>query len=312
MTLARLPISVFSITMGVGGLALVWRDAGHLLNAPAMIGESLIGLTIGLFLMLLALTLVRFAQAPKRFLRDAQTPDSMNFITTPTITLLLISAGLAPRSAELGEAIWLAAAIGNLGLSVFVLMFCWLPQRLDIAQITPAWYVPLVANAVIPITGAQYGYDLFNWMVLGASGFFFLALTPPILLRLFAHEALPETLKPTIFIFLAPPSLCFSAYVALNSGYVDETARLIFGVAAFMGAMVAVRAGHILVHRFSMYCWAMTFPVAAFAGAFMHLHWFEGVLATQIAAIAALGLVTAIVSLVFFQSIRAALRGALY
>lgn len=308
----RFPIGLFSSSMGLGGLGLVWRDAHQILGVPILIGEALLAATCLLFSVLTVFLVLKLRSLGRSFWVEAQSPAVMNQLAAPSISLILLSSGLNPYAPALAEVLWVFSSAVNLLIAVYVMMVCWLPQAQAGASVTPAYFVPLVANIVIPIAGAPFGYDSFNWMVFGLSCFFFLILTPIILYRLIVEAALPKPQEPLMFIFLAPPSLCFSAYVILNDGQINAAAEAMFGTVAFFAAAILFKGWRFILQPYSLAFWATTFPLAALAKAFLLMHDDPMSMLSALGAWGTLSLASVMISLVFFHAGRALYRRALY
>lgn len=309
---ARFPVGLFSSSMGLGGLGLVWRDAHSALGVSQTIGEALLALTGVLFIVLTGALVVKVTAMGRAFLEEAQSPAVMNQLAAPSISLVLLSSGLTPYAPELAELLWIFASGLNLLISVYVMMWCWLPRGQVPASVTPAYFVPLVANIVIPIAGEPFGYDGFNWMVFGLSVFFFLTLTPIILYRLIVEAPMPKPQEPLMFIFLAPPSLCFSAYVVLNDGWIDASAEAMFGTVAFFAVAILIRGWRFVLTPYSLPFWATTFPLAAMAKAFVLMHEHHQTSLSALGAWVALTLATVMITLVFCHAGAGLYRRALY
>jgi hypothetical protein len=84
------------------------------------------------------------------------------------------------------------------------------------------------------------------------------------------HEPLPVRLTPTLFIFLAPPSVGFVSYTALTGqldaaliGQLDAAARVLYYTALFLTLLLATNAARFLEVPFYLSAWAYSFPLAA-------------------------------------------------
>ena len=63
--LLAIPPNFFAITMGLAGLAGVWRLAGDLYHLPASIGDALYVVTAGVFLLLIVAFAMKLVLTPK-------------------------------------------------------------------------------------------------------------------------------------------------------------------------------------------------------------------------------------------------------
>jgi tellurite resistance protein len=78
---------------------------------------------------------------------------------------------------------------------------------------------------------------------------------------------------PTFFIFIAPPSVGFIAYLGLAGG-LDPFARVLYHSALFLTLLLLVQLPRFSRVVFGLSWWAYSFPLAAvtIASALMHAH----------------------------------------
>lgn len=60
--LAQIQVSLFAVTMGLGGLGLAWRTAARALGWPAAIGEAVLALAALCFVAIAALYVAKLAR----------------------------------------------------------------------------------------------------------------------------------------------------------------------------------------------------------------------------------------------------------
>jgi tellurite resistance protein len=97
---------------------------------------------------------------------------------------------------------------------------------------------------------------------------FWLVLLSLVMYRLmFVQPPLPDRLKPTIAIFLAPPTVAFSSWIALTgltSGQaLDPFGHILMGIAFFFTFFLMTQFGRFAKLPFFMSWWAYSFPSAA-------------------------------------------------
>src|SRR5437764_1941758 len=68
--LLAIPPNFFAITMGLAGLAGVWRLAGDLYHLPAWIGDALYVVTAGVFLLLIVAFAMKLVLTPKAVMAE--------------------------------------------------------------------------------------------------------------------------------------------------------------------------------------------------------------------------------------------------
>lgn len=300
-SLAHLPLPVFASVMGLGGLALAWREAGHLLGAPAIVGEIIAGIATLVYVGLISLFLVKFIGHRKAFLNELQHPLRTPFASTVSIGAMLIAACLLPYAPMIANGLWIFAVVMHLVLAVWILRR-WITVSMETHLATPAWFIPLVGNILAPVLGVKLGYIETSWALFGLSFFLWLVFMPVLVNRLVFHPELPARLLPTMAIFIAPPAVGFLAYNGLAG--VDGLTRTLYWVAVFFVTMLASMAPRLAQLPFAMSWWAYTFPLAAFSLATMKFlgGW---------AGWAALGLATVIVAIVAVKTLAHTFAGHL-
>ncbi|OUL99494.1 SLAC1 anion channel family protein [Variovorax sp. JS1663] len=268
-SIRNLPVNLFASVMGLSGLALAWRLAHGSLGAPAFVGEAIGTLALGVFVLLALGYLVKAAKHPEAVRAEFSHPVAGNFFGTIAISVLLLSAVIAPYGAAAAKVVWTLGALLTLGLGLVVVSRL-LRGGTDSAHMVPAWIIPGVATLDIPVTGAQMPMAWAGEINLLAAGVgtvlaLVLVLLTLIVKRPAHHAPLAPLMTPSLMILVAPFAVGFLAYTNLV-GEVDRFAALLFYFALFMFVVVAPRVFRPGV-PFSPGWWAISFPMAALANA---------------------------------------------
>jgi len=308
-SLAHLPLPLFAAPMGLGGLGLAWREAGHALGAPVVFGEALLLLTGLLWLLIVLLHVVRAARHPGALAGDLRHPIRSAFAGAVSIGMMIIAGGLLPYAWGAALAVWLAAVVLHLGIAVWTVRGLMIAPR-EASALAPPLLIPLVGNILAPVVGAKLGLLPLSWMLFGLGALLWAMIQPLILARIVTGPVLPERLRPTLAILLAPPAVGTVALAHLTGGF-GVGPLAVFGLALFVAAVLLSLTGMFARTPFAMSWWGWTFPSAAFAIAAMLFGqaWPSG-LAVALSW-AALLLSTAIVAVVSAVTLRAALAGHL-
>lgn len=160
-------------------------------------------------------------------------------------------------------ALWGVGALVQ-ALLTLVIVAAWISHRpFGPAMLSPAWFIPAVANVIVPLGGAHLGlYDV-SWYFFSVGVLFWIVLLTLVFNRLIFHDPLPGKLRPTLVILIAPPSVAFLAWIELNGGAMDATANVLFNIGVFFAALVAIQLPALLRLPFAMSFWALSFPLAA-------------------------------------------------
>ena len=311
-SLEHFPLSAFAIIMGIVGLGLAWRDAAHLFPVPRLAGEIIIGFGAGFYLAVLTIYILKVAKHRDPCVTDARDPSACNYLAAITIGLMLVAAGLTPYNASIAESLWLAGVGAHVLVKVWVVGRLWMGGGYSLEAISPAWFIPVVGSVVAPLTGSAFGYADLNWMIFGCAVFFWIAVFALNIVRFLSQPPLAPLQRPAMTIFLAPPALCFAAYVELQGGYVDMFANMLMGLTAITALILLVRVRDLAEAPFSMRWWSFTFPLAALAKAVLLYHWHADTTVTAALGIGAITLVTGVSLLVFAHTLRFMFTGGLF
>jgi tellurite resistance protein len=298
--LAHLPVALFTIVMGLGGLGLAWRRAAEALGAPAAVGEAIL-LAAGLvFVGIAGLYLAKVVRHPGAAVAEFEHPVKVAFFPAMSVGLLLLAAGALYYSRAAAELLWIIAAVLHLSFAVIIFRR-WIVRNVELQHSSPAWFIPVVGNIVAPLAGAPLGYGEVSWFFLSVGLVFWLVLFAIVLNRIIFHDQMPEKFLPTLFILLAPPAIGMVAYVTLT-GAVDGFARVLFFAALFIALLLASMAPLFLRLKFALGWWAYTFPSASLAGAALIYHQAIDGPVTLALAVGLLAAASGIIGLVALQT----------
>lgn len=265
------PLPMFATAMGVTGLALVVQKVAlhDLVPQPfAMWMLCFAGLLYSAIVLTYAAKLIRHFDAVKA---EWLNPLRISFFPVITMTALLLSTGLLAYDTSVSFVLWTVGAVGQFILSMAIINSWINHPRYEIVHTTPAWFIPVAGNIVVPLAGVSHGMIEISWLFFTWGVLFWLILLVLVFNRLIFHPPMPQKLLPTLFILLAPPSIGCVAYVKMHGG-ANEVAMLLFYSAVFFFLMLMTQAKRMLAIRFSLVWWAYTFPLAAFTVALFTMY----------------------------------------
>ena len=259
--MAHPPIGLFAAVMGLVGLGLAGRAAAPLFpgvfRAPAYFTELWIALGLLAFVALLVLYARKILFDASAVRAELTEPQKLGFAGAPGVATSLVAAGLAPYAPQVAGALWWIA----LALNAAVLVRgVWTLAKLGLGTraLHPAWIVVCMGGIVLPSGGLALGYgEAARWAFCVGALAGLLLIAP-----LFRAAPLPEPLRPTWFILVAPPSLLYLNGSAL---FHEPWLDVMFYVA--VAVFAAVLAYGRSLHRwgFGPAWWSITFPLDAFA-----------------------------------------------
>lgn len=251
--------AVFPVSLGFMSLALGWRNAADVFPSISPdIGNVLLGLSTGYFVWFLMFYFAKVAARPLVVLEDMRTPPARAGMAAAAMSMMLLAAALLPLNISVPQVWWTGVAM-QIFASAVVLHAIWKDPP-EARHFSTFQYLTFVGPVIGPIAGVPLGYVWQSIALTSAALVAYVIVTVGIIVT-FRRDPLPERLRPSMMIFLAPVCLFALSYGAL--GY--EWAFTVFywlgnGTALVLLFFVPwmLRGGYTPIWA------AFTFPVAAF------------------------------------------------
>lgn len=305
--LARLPVGIFAISVGLLGLAGAWRRAaafGWEIAGDIALGLAWITGTIWVVsLILYALKCKRHPQSVKsEHLHPVQ--GSLQALLPLSVLLVVIQFN------QPGQGVWLLLALLALGLHLAIalrVVTTLVTGQMPSNAITPALYLPVVGGGLVGAMAlAALAYPGWAAMLFGTGLSGWALLEARILSKLF-EGPMPEALRPTIGVELAPPAIATLAAAVVWPQLPADV--LMIGLGVSMAPLIGVLARYRWWRNvpFSIGFWSFSFPLAALASAILEAihrgHWPLWI------GIAALLAATAVIAFLAIRTIILLVRG---
>jgi tellurite resistance protein len=266
---AYLPVSLFASVMGLSGLGAAWRLAADRYGLSVLVSEGLGLLAVCVFIALASAYLVKAISAPDAVRAEFVHPIAGNFFGTILVSMLLLPVQLAPVSLTCARAVWIVGTVGMFGFA-WLIVNRWMRGGQQVRNATPAWIIPVVGLLDIPLAVPSLMLapaDSLTTPCVAIGMFFAIPIFTIIFSRSLFEEPLPPALQPTLMILVAPFAVGFSAYV-MTTGHVDRFATGLYGLMLFVLAILLGRLRSLArCCPFRVAWWAVSFPLAACAGA---------------------------------------------
>ncbi|AJE46910.1 tellurium resistance protein [Celeribacter indicus] len=254
------PPAIFPPILGLFGLGLAWRQAGHVLGAPVWIGEMMLGAVSLLYLFALVSYGAKLARRFGALLDDARILPGRAGLSAMSASGFLLAATLASYDAVLAQAVLFVALAAHAVVAVTIVL-AMARGPAEQRRVTPVWHLSFAGFIIAPVAAVPLG-----WVGLSAAIF---ATTLPVAAAIwivsalqFARADVPPPLRPLLAIHMAPVALF--GIVAALLGY--ERLALGFGWLGITGLAVCLLGIRYLTRAdFSALYGAFTFPLAAFA-----------------------------------------------
>jgi tellurite resistance protein len=275
----------YAIVMGLTGLTLAWHRATPLMGGPAdTIARGLASLAMLVFVVLAVATVLRLLRHPEAWAEDRRHPVRHAFIAALPISVILLAtvavAFHGPNPLALG--LWWAGALAQLAVTLWVLAR-WLrgngpgglkdgvhqPPGLVWASATPALFIPIVGNVLVPLAGVPLGQADWSAAQFGMGLMFWPVVLMLMVVRIAQQGLWPERLLPAAYIFIAPPAV--SGLSALQLGAPQAVVWGLWGMALFSLLWVGTLTRRIAALPFGLPHWGMSFPLAALAALTLRL-----------------------------------------
>ncbi len=247
--------------MGLTGLTIVFGKFYHLQWLPKIFYDISIFTVLTLFLLFAVLYGLKLAMFPEEVKADFNHRIRINFFSAISISLLLLSTAFYTYYPILAIVLWWL----GVGLHTFFMLKTigfWIQHNFEIKHFNPAWFIPVVGNILIPISGVDFAPVIFSYFYFAVGFFFWIVLFTLFLYRAVFHDQLPEKFIPTFFILLAPPAIGFVSYIRITSSW-DSFAIFLIMIAYFFLALLATMYKSFTKLKYFMSWWAFTFPLTA-------------------------------------------------
>jgi tellurite resistance protein len=266
-----IPASFFGVVLGLGGLGNAWRQAHRVWQLPALVGETLVFAAVAIWVVLLVLYLLKVLAARHEMLAEMAHPVQCCFVGLIGVATMIVAGGIVPYSRAIAEVLLTTGVAFTFGFAIWRTGGLWFGER-DHTTTTPVLYLPTVAGSfVLAAACAVFGRPDWGELAFGAGVFSWLAIESVLMHRLLTAERLPEALRPTLGIQLAPAPVGAVAYLNLTSGPPDIFVHALIGYGILQALVLLRLTPWIMQQSFSMSYWAFTFGASALAWAPLRL-----------------------------------------
>ena len=307
--LAHLPVSMFSIVMGLAGTTIAVQKAGHLWNCTPWLAQFLMWMTALVYVLIACAYLSKLVLYRTQVIAEFNHPIRMSFFPAMSIGMLLLATTFLDASLAVALFLW---AIGSAVQLLFTLVILsnWMHhEKFQVQHSNPAWFIPIVGNILVPIAGVPLGYTEISWFYFSIGLMMWTPLLAVLFNRFFFHPMIPAKLLPTLFILVAPPAVGFVAWLKLHNGNIDDVARIFYYFALFITLLLFSQIRYFVRLAFALPWWAYSFPIAALAIATMVMLEKVGGAFFTVLAPTLLLILGALIVVLLFNTVRAMLRG---
>ena len=262
-TTSRIPLNTFAIGFGLAGFAEAWDAAGVSLRLTPIVGQAFwLGATVAWLWLLVAHT-IRGARSDEPLAAQLHNPAQGPIASLAPITGMLISGELLSVAPTVGLVLFVVTLMVA-ALFAAWLIAKWLQGGLALESVHGGYLLPTVAAGFIgSAVAAKAGLPLLGWGLFGVGGFFWVAMTLLLIIRLAFRPSLPDPLVPTMAILAAPPAVAGLAWFTLSGLHANVVSAMIAGLGVLFFLIQLALLPKYLKLDFSLGFWSFTFPAAA-------------------------------------------------
>ena len=249
--------------MGLGGLTIATENLEKHFDVPGYVSLALLSITTLVWLSLVVAYVTKWIRFPAAVRAELDHPIRLSFFPASSIGLVLIATSFYPYLPDLTNVLWWIAVVAQLAFTLLILNRWIHSEHFTVEHNSPAWFIPIVANLLVPIAGAPLGHEEVSYFFFAIGIVFWLPLMAISLNRSFFFAPIPQKLLPTLFILIVPPAIGFTAWTALHGGKLDDFGRVLYFVGLFMTVMVMSQWRKFVGLPFALTWWAFSFPLAS-------------------------------------------------
>ena len=249
--------------MGLGGLTIATENLEKHFDVPGYVSLALLSITTLVWLSLVVAYVTKWIRFPAAVRAELDHPIRLSFFPASSIGLVLIATSFYPYLPDLTNVLWWIAVVAQLAFTLLILNRWIHSEHFTVEHNSPAWFIPIVANLLVPIAGAPLGHEEVSYFFFAIGIVFWLPLMAISLNRSFFFAPIPQKLLPTLFILIVPPAIGFTAWTALHGGMLDDFGRVLYFVGLFMTVMVISQWRKFVGLPFALTWWAFSFPLAS-------------------------------------------------
>ena len=260
---APVPVSFFSIPVGLLAFASTWHVGARLWHLPGDVAQAFTLAGLAAWAGLLALYARKWLVQRADAVAELQHPLQSAFAALVPVSSMLAAVALILFSRDLATGVLVIALAAQLALGLGLNGRLWMGGRPP-ELVTPAIYLPSVAQSFVAATAsAAFGWHQLGLLFFGVGLLAWLALESLILQRAAVGTALPAALRPLLGIQLAPAVVGGGSWLALTTGAPDAFAWLLLGYGLYQGLLLLRLLPWIREQAFVPAYWAFSFGTAA-------------------------------------------------
>ena len=269
-------VTFFAMPMALLAMAVNLNHLQHLLGWRHDLAALVVTYGFGSLLILTAIYFQYFfSRGREALIREWKHPFQLSFFPLISISWFF-TAYFAWRylpEAWVGQWLYGVVLVWHGLLNLFLINRWLFDHQLTLDHMRPSWFILLSGDFVAVLVGKEInGYGEWMWLYYSVALSMWFIFATLLFYRLIFIKPIEEQYRPSLFIFLAPPSL---ASIAAQQLYGTVNNVLVWGPYAFATFMLAVwiiSGRRFIRNGISMVSWSYIFPLAAFGLASQYLY----------------------------------------
>lgn len=256
------PVPFFAVVMWLSGLIMSIQKGQEVLWFPQMIDFYLLMIVVALFVLFLVVYLLKFVFYKQQVLSEINHPIKISFFGAVSISFILLSVGFDGINDLLAHILLWVWSVLHLFITFFIISLWMHDTKFEVTHMSPAWFIPVVGNILIPIVWVSYLWLEISWFFFSIWIVFWLVLLVIFFNRIIFYPPIPEKLLPTLFILIAPPAVGFVSWYELV-WQIDQFWKILYYISLFFLMLLIFQSKIFMKINFYLSWWAYTFPIAA-------------------------------------------------
>ena len=201
--LEHMPVSLFSIVMGLAGTTIAVEKAEQFWGQTTVASSILLLLTAAVFALISVAYLSKLVLHRQHVIDEFNHPVRMSFFPAMSIGMILLSIAVLGHYPGISLYLWAIGSAVQLAFTLVILSNWMHHEKFQVQHSNPAWFIPIVGNILVPIAGMPLGFTEVSWFYFSVGLMMWIPLLAVLLNRFFFHPMLPGKLLPTLFILLS-------------------------------------------------------------------------------------------------------------
>jgi len=259
-------IAFFASIMWFWGFALATHKLETTFELDTHYSEYLLYFTLVYFILIIlayvAKSFINFSDV----IADFKHPVKSNFFPWVWKIFIIFSIWFLGINMEIAKYLWIIWVVIQIIFAV-ILFRRWMLHEMQIKELNPLWFLPIVWNLLAPIAWVPLGFVELSWFFFSIGFVMWIVIFTVIMNRIIFHNPLADKLMPTLSILVAPGSVVSIAYTVLNNWVLTDLSRIAFYFSIFIFIMIVSKINVLSKLKFFMSWWAYSFPMAVLTNA---------------------------------------------